>query len=95
MQSMQLAETPTKFDRTGIMEEIANFLASTSMQMPDDGLAEGTDILNSGAIDSLGILQLMMFLGERFEIEIEDDDFVPENFETVGKLVQFVELKQA
>jgi len=58
------------------------------------GLTEDTSLLESGAIDSLGILDLMNFLSERFGIELEDHDFEPSNFETVDSLARFVERRQ-
>lgn len=57
------------------------------------GLAQlrpDTSLLGSGAIDSLGILELMTFLGERFDIVVQDDDFDQENFETLASLVRFI-----
>jgi acyl carrier protein len=49
-----------------------------------------TPLLGSGAIDSLGILELMTFLGERFDIAIEDSDFDRENLENPASLVRFI-----
>jgi acyl carrier protein len=49
-----------------------------------------TPLLSGGAIDSLGILELMTFLGERFDIEIEDGDFDGENVASLASLVRFV-----
>ena len=58
-------------------------------------LEEGTPLLASEAVDSLGILELVAFLGEKFGIEVDDGDFDPANFETVAHLVQLVERKRA
>lgn len=49
-----------------------------------------SSILTSGAVDSLGVLDLMGFIEERFGIEITDQDFDPANFETVEQLARFV-----
>ncbi|MBX9840655.1 MAG: acyl carrier protein [Xanthobacteraceae bacterium] len=53
-----------------------------------------TPLLESGAIDSLGILELMTFLGERFGITLEDGDFDPEFLGTPGRLVTFIQRKR-
>ena len=73
--------------------EIAAFI---DRRFPAAGgeLSPDTPLLD-GLIDSLGILELMMFLGETYGIEIGDGDFAPENFETIGHLVQLVERKRA
>lgn len=46
--------------------------------------------LLDGAIDSLGFLELIMFLGERFNISMEDDDFDFQELATPASLVSFV-----
>lgn len=47
-------------------------------------------LLDSNLLDSLGIIQLMTFLADEFGIEVNDEDFVPENFATLASLVNFV-----
>jgi acyl carrier protein len=49
-----------------------------------------TPLLAGGAIDSLGVLDLMTFVGERFNIDIEDGDFDGANLASLGRLVRFV-----
>ena len=46
--------------------------------------------LLDGAIDSLGFLELVMFLGERFGISLEGDDFDFQELATPASLVRFV-----
>ena len=53
-------------------------------------LSAETPLLGSGAIDSLGILELMTFLGEHFDIAIEDGDFDSENLANLASLTRFV-----
>ncbi|PKO13685.1 MAG: acyl carrier protein [Chloroflexi bacterium HGW-Chloroflexi-10] len=55
---------------------------------PDD------DLLSEGIIDSLGILQLVGFIEEEFNIQIADEDVVLENFQSVAALNQFLTSKQ-
>jgi len=50
-----------------------------------------TELLAGGAVDSLGMLDLMMFLGERFGIALEDADFTPDNLATPARLAAFVD----
>ena len=46
-------------------------------------------------IDSTGVLELVGFLEENFEIRIQDDELVPENLDTIDNIVQFVTRKRA
>lgn len=73
-----------------IRTSIRNYL-STTFPAFASGLNEDTNLLESGAIDSLGILDLMNFLSERFGIELDDSDFEPSNFATMDSLARFVE----
>lgn len=57
-----------------------------------DGLSADTQLLN-GIVDSLGLMQLVAFLEEEFEIEIDDSDISKEYFSTVGDIGRLVETK--
>lgn len=52
-------------------------------------VSQDTALLD-GAIDSLGFLELIMFLGERFGISMEDDGFDFQELATPASLVRFV-----
>lgn len=88
-----IAGPPT--DPAAVLALISDFLAKTSPTLPAGGVCAQTPLLEGGTLDSLGILQLVMFLGDRMQIEVTDEDFVPENFQTVGSLVHFVVGKRA
>ena len=51
-------------------------------------------LVSSGVIDSLAILRLISFLEEKFGVVVEDDEVVPENFETINVIKAFVEAKK-
>ncbi|MFQ5706815.1 MAG: acyl carrier protein [bacterium] len=51
------------------------------------------DLLNQGIIDSMGVLQLVAFIEEKFAVEVADEDIVPENFRSINCLVSFVQKK--
>ena len=74
--------------RTTILEFV-------NARAPHANTDDSTPLLEGGNLDSLGILQLMMFLGESYGIEIADEDFVAENFETVESLTRFVVEKKS
>ncbi len=57
----------------------------------DDDVA----LLESGVIDSLGVLDLVQFLDESFGITISDDELTPDNFSSINAMAAFVEQKRA
>lgn len=61
---------------------------------PDD-LSREQSLLQSGIIDSIGVLTLVTWLEQEFEFVVDDDDVMPENLDGVGVLVAFVERKRS
>jgi acyl carrier protein len=55
-----------------------------------DHLKPEDDLLSAGIIDSLGILQLVAFIEERFDITIPDEDVVFDNFYSVKALSDYL-----
>lgn len=58
-------------------------------------LASDDSLLEKGIIDSTGVLELIMFMEEEFDIKVEDEEMIPENLDSVNNLVSFVQRKQA
>jgi acyl carrier protein len=48
-------------------------------------------LIDNGILDSLGLQQLVGFLERQFDIELDDDHLVPENFATIGAIAKLVE----
>ncbi|MFQ5901194.1 MAG: acyl carrier protein [Thermodesulfobacteriota bacterium] len=53
-------------------------------------VSKDESLLSSGLIDSTGIFELVSFLEKEFNIEVSDEEIVPENFETINNIVEFV-----
>jgi acyl carrier protein len=47
-------------------------------------LGNATSLLETGVLDSLSLLRLVVFIQERFGIVVDDVDLVPENFDSVN-----------
>lgn len=58
-------------------------------------LKKDQSFLNSGIIDSTGVLELVAFLEDNFQIKVNDEEIVPENLDSIERLVQFVTRKKA
>ena len=59
------------------------------------GLGPTDSLISSGVLDSIGLLRLVLFLEERFQVKVGDGDLVPDNFETIERIVSFVESRSA
>lgn len=64
--------------------------------LPFSGLMEfnrADSFLENGIIDSTGILELIEYIENEFEIDVEDDEIVPQNFDCLDCLVRYVSRK--
>jgi acyl carrier protein len=77
-------------------QRIREFLAANFFLGDDPSALSGsTSLIEAGVIDSTGVLELVGFLEEEFEIRIADEELVPENLDSIDNIVRFVERKQA
>ncbi len=76
--------------------EIRNFIVENFMMgMNPDELSDSDSLLDKGIIDSTGVLELVGFLEENYQIQIEDEELVPENLDSVNNLANFIQKKQS
>jgi acyl carrier protein len=78
-----------------VREQIKGFIINNFMmgRNPEE-LADSDSLLNKGIIDSTGVLELVGFLEESFNIQVEDAELVPENLDSVNNLVNYIEKKR-
>ena len=51
-------------------------------------------LIDNDVLDSMAIFELIAFIEDKFQIQIDDDDLVPENFETIKAITLLVEGKK-
>jgi acyl carrier protein len=59
------------------------------------GLGASDSLVEKGLIDSTGILEMVSFLEKRFGIDVEDQELVPANLDSIERIVGFIERKRA
>lgn len=78
-----------------IKDPIRNFIYENFLfSNLEHGLEEDESFLDRGIIDSTGVLELVSFVEDTFGINIEDDELIPENLDSVEKLTQFIRRKK-
>jgi acyl carrier protein len=60
----------------------------------DAALKDADSFLETGTLDSTGIMELILFIEETFQLKVTDDEMVPENLDAIDSLVAYVERKQ-
>ena len=74
-------------------KKIREFVVENFLFGNDDGLKDDTSFLDEGVIDSTGILELVNFLEEEFEISVEDEELIPENLDSINNVVTYLQGK--
>jgi len=77
----------------GAREQIRSYIVENFLFGDDQGLEETTSFLESGMIDSTGILEVISFLEETFSIQIKDKELVPENLDSISNIINFLDKK--
>ncbi len=79
-----------------VRSKLKHFIVTELMHDEDDEvLGDEEPRLGSGIVDSLGIMRLVSYIEEEFGVVVSDEDLVPEHFQSVNRLVAFVEHLQA
>jgi len=73
-------------------EKIKNYIIEASLEDAEK-IKEDTLIFDTGLLDSMGLLFLIEFLKEEFNVDVDDEELNPENFESINSIVDFVEGK--
>jgi acyl carrier protein len=62
----------------------------------DEGaLADKDSFLETGIVDSTGIMEVIFFLEDEFSMNVTDEEMTPENLDSIDNLVSFVQQKLA
>ena len=76
-----------------ILQDIRSYIVDNILFGDGERLDEDTSFRESGILDSTGFLELITFAEEKFGIQVDDSEVVPENFDTVRKMSEYVERK--
>lgn len=68
---------------------------SDDVARSDEPVDPQTDLLLTGLVDSLGVILIVDWLEEELSITIDPVDVVLENFQTVGRMTDYVRQRGA
>ncbi len=77
------------------IEEMLRNYISENILFSNNGypFSDSDSFFENGILDLTNILELVMFVEEEFGIITEDDEIIPENFDSVSKLSRFTRSK--
>lgn len=75
-------------------DKIRSFIIETFLfDDPEARFDDDDSLFDSGIIDSTGVLELVGFLEDEFEIEVKDEELIPDNLDSLNKLAAFLDKK--
>jgi len=75
---------------------IKQYILENFLFTEDESVLKDSDsFLDTGIIDSTGVLEIILFIEETFGIKVNDDEMFPANLDSVDNLTDFVQRKQA
>ncbi len=76
-----------------IERHVRDFIMQNFIVSDPDRLETHASLLEEGVIDSTGVLELVAFIEERFDIKIKDEELVPENLDSIAHIRDFIHAK--
>jgi acyl carrier protein len=79
---------------SNLTAELREFITENFLFGKDLALADDDSFLEQGIIDSTGVLELVTFIESRYRITVDDAELVPDNLDSIERLVRFVRSKR-
>ncbi len=77
-------------------EKIKNYILENFLFTNDlNAVEDDTSFLRAGIVDSTGILEIISFIEEEYQIQVQDDEVVPENLDSINLISSFIEKKMS
>jgi acyl carrier protein len=76
-----------------LREQVVNLLHANFPAISQMGLEDGESFLERGVIDSIGMMDFVALLNRDFNINISDDELIPENLDSIASVCAFLHRK--
>lgn len=77
-----------------IKDALRTFILNNYLFTDDaSALADNQSFLDSGIIDSMGVMEIVLFVEQEFGIAIEDADITPENLDNLNSICALIQRK--
>jgi acyl carrier protein len=74
-------------------QELCKFIVDNYLYDHRVDFSDDDSFQEKGIIDSTGVLELVSFLEKSYGVRIEDDELVPENLDSINRLLRFLDGK--
>ena len=77
-----------------MLQKLRTFVIDNYLFGEQGRLENDDSFMESGIIDSTGILELVRFLESEFGVKVLDEELIPDNLDSINKIVAFMERKR-
>ena len=77
-----------------VREKVRAYVTSNFVVAEPSSLADETSLIETGVVDSTGVLEIIGFIEGEFGIKVEDAEMIPANLESVSNLVAYINRKR-
>jgi acyl carrier protein len=78
-----------------VKAELKKFIQTNFFLGSSEPLGDDDSFLDRNLIDSTGVLELVGYLESTHNIQVEDEEIIPENLDSIDRIVGFLERKSA
>jgi acyl carrier protein len=77
-----------------IEDQIKQFVLKNLYFAEDNALDNDASFLDTGVVDSTGVMELVAFVESEFGVKVEPQEIVVENFDSISKVARFISRKK-
>lgn len=78
-----------------LKDQVRHFVLTNFYVADPKALRDDASLLESGVIDSTGVLEVISFLEGTFELSVEEAEMVPDNLDSIQAITEYVRRKRA
>lgn len=82
-------------DTHSILKNLRSFVIQNYLMGRDTGLTDDDSFLDSGIIDSTGVLELVAYLEESYGFKVDNEELTTDNLDSISKVSAYVHSKLA
>jgi len=79
---------------TDTFQDLSSYIAKEILKQPGRSLVGDTVLISSGLVDSFSLVDLAMFVEERFGVKIDDTELTADIFDTLDQLTALVDSRR-
>ena len=77
-----------------VKQQLRSYLEENFVLSATRKLTDADSLLDSGAVDSTGFIELISFLEDNFRIQVRDEEMIPENLDSIDNLAAYIARKR-